>query len=492
MKLPSFSPIALLLAASLGCLPHSRVEEPEPVLDLPPTFGGAEIPGAQASEETADSRWWLRYEDPELHRLITEALQSNLSLRARWVAIQQAQALATQAAAARYPTVAAQGRASYGRNISAFATTESVNLSASLPVTYEVDLFGRWRGNAEAANVEVEATRYDVQALAISTSAQVGEAWYSLVDARARLALLTTQHETDETFLELVRLRFEQGLASAVDVHQQRLQSAASLQQVDAVTSEIELAHQQLSLLLGRRASDVQVAEIAQFPELGDTPARGAPADVVWARPDVRSAQERVRASDWRIGSAIASRLPSIRLDVTPGYSWQRNELSGSMFGTGEPTIAHGFIFNAGATLNVPLFDGFAGRGAVEQQQAALQQQVEVLSQTVLSALLEVEGAIVQEAQQVRTIELLEQQLEIAGQTLESARERYRGGLSDFLPVLTALQAQHRVELSTQLARRQLISRRIQLHRALGGDWPDSLEAPRPTELRDGAEGSES
>lgn len=471
------------LVALSACQPHGRTDDPAPDLALPSSFGGEE-----ARDEANDvdrSAWWLRYDDPELHRLMAEAMQSNLSLRARWVAIEQARALAMQAAAARYPTVAAQGRAGYGRNISAFATTESITLNASLPVAYEVDLFGRWRGNAEAADLEVEASRQDLSALALSTSAQLGESWYSLVDARARRELLQTQHETDETFLELVRLRFEQGLASALDVHQQRLQSAASQQQLDAVDAEIELAHQQLALLLGRTAADLQVGEVATFPELGPSPPRGPPADIVWARPDVQSAQTRVRAADWRVGSAIAARLPSVRLDVTPGYSWQRNELSNSMFGTGEPTVAHGFTFNAGATLTVPLFDGFAGRGGVEAQRAALQQQVEVLQQTVLGALLEVEGAIVQEAQQRQILARLEEQHTIAGQTLESARDRYRGGLSDFLPVLTALQAQHRIELSLQLARRQLISRRIQLHRALGGDWPESLERPDATPLRD-------
>ena len=155
------------------------------------------------------------------------------------------------------------------------------------------------------------------------------------------------------------------------------------------------------------------------------------------------------------------------------------------------PTTADGFIFNAGATLSVPLFDGFAGRGRVDQQEAILQTQVEAMAQTILSSLLEVETAIVQERQQRQNVELLGQQVEIAEATLQAARDRYRTGLSDFLPVLTSLQAQQATQLQLLASRRLLVSRRIQLHRALGGAWADALEAPPPTEIREAGEGED-
>lgn len=476
-----------ILLALAGCLPHARTEQPTPDYALPERFSEPATPEGSRSNATVDGRWWLHYDDPTLHSLVERSLTANVSVRARYAAIEQAQAIALSAAAQRYPTVAATGSIGYSRSVGFFGTNNSYQAQAQLPIQWEIDLFARWRGQAEAANVEVEASRLDAEALALATSAQVADAWYGIVEARARQTLLAEQHRINETYLELVRLRFEQGLSSAVDVHQQRQQVALSRSRLELLDGEVELLRQQLSVLLGLPPSELGgLSETSTLPDLGPAPAPGVPASVVWGRPDVRAAQARVRAADWRIGSAIAARLPSIRLNVTPGYSWQRNEIQGSAFGGGRPSSVDGFTFNAGATLNVPLFDGFVGRAQVAQQEATLQIQVEQLSQAVLTALVEVEGAIVREAQQRRNVVLLEERAQIANDTLESARDRYRAGLSDFLPVLTALQAEQAAQLDLLTARRQLVAQRIALHRALGGTWPSELETPPPTPIREG------
>lgn len=476
----------LVLLALGGCLPHGRTENPTPEYPLPERFVAPETETAEHAPAT-DGRWWLRYEDPTLTALIERALASNLSVRARYAAIEQAQALALTAAAQRWPTVSATGSIGYSRSVGFFGTNNSYQAQAQLPIQWEVDLFARWRGQAEAAYVDAEASELDAEALALATSAQVADAWYGIVEAQARRTLLAEQNRINETYLELVQLRFEQGLSSAVDVHQQRQQAALSRSRLALVDGEIELLRQQLAVLVGSPPSELgMLPATTELPELGNAPAPGVPASVIWGRPDVRAAQARVRAADWRIGSAIASRLPSVRLNVTPGYSWQRNEIQGSALGGGSPSSVSGFTFNAGATLTVPLFDGFAGRGAVRQQEAVLQTQVEQLSQTVLTALVEVESAIVREAQQRTNVTLLTERAQIAAETLEAARDRYRAGLSDFLPVLTALQAEQAAQLDRLTAERQLVAQRIALHRALGGTWPSELETPPPTPLREG------
>jgi len=468
-----------------SCMPQHR--EPSTPLTPPPGYRTADT--HTGAPQDPDRGWWLRYDDPTLHALVAQALQQNLGLRARWAQLEQAKALANQARAARFPTVSAQGTAGYNRSISAFATSNSIQLNASLPVAYEVDLFARAARNADAAELDYEATAADRDALAITTSAQVAEGWYDLVNARAQRSLLEEQHRLNETYLELVQLRFQQGLTSATDVHQQRQQVATTEGQLELNEGNVEVLRQQLAVLLGAVPSglpeEVFSPEVATLPDVGDAPRPGVPAEVLEARPDVRAAQRRVQAADHRIAAAVAARLPSLRLNVTPGYTWQRNELSNSMFGSGEPTIASGWTFNAGATLNVPLFDGFLGRANVNAQEAVLQTQVENLAQVVLQALVEVEGAIVQERQQHRNVAVLTRQVEISGDTLRSARDRYRQGLTDFLPVLAALQSQQAAQLNLLAARRQLLSSRIQLHRALGGTWPEALERPTPTPISD-------
>lgn len=482
--------LALSAIALMSCLPHGRTRNPEPAYTLPERFASPDAERAadarRATQERADARWWRHYDDPVLHDLVERSLSTNVSLRARWAALEQARALAEQAHAARWPTIAAQGGITFSRSVGFFGTNNALQAQALLPIQWELDLFRRYRGLGEAADLEAEATRLEIEALAVSTSAQVADAWYGLVEANARHQLLAEQHRLNETYLELVQLRFGQGLSSALDVHQQRQLVAGSRARLELVDAERELLRQQIAVLLGEIPSELAaLPPTAEFPELGEPPAPGVPASVVWARPDVRAAQERVRAADWRVGSAIAARLPSVRLNASPGYTWSRNEIQGGAFGGGDPIVVSGFTFTAGATLNVPLFDGFAGRAGVRQQEAALQAQVETLSQAVLTALVEVEGAIVREAQQRRNVALLGDQLTITHDTLEAARDRYRSGLSDYLPVLTALQAEQATQVELLASKRQLVAGRVQLHRALGGAFPEELLARGRTTLVD-------
>ncbi len=479
----------LLLPILTGCLPHTRVEHPRAAIDLPDHFGAGDLP-QRTQDESEDARWWHATGDATLEALIDRAFEANPGMRARWVAVDIARAVADQVRAARYPTIAATGSFGYSRSVSFFGTNESLNASAQLPISYEVDLFARARGLSEAADLDAQAAQIDMEAMALAIAAQVADAWYGIVDANARRAVLEEQLRLNRTFLESVQLRFGEGFASALDLHQQRQQVAATEAQIDALDGELELARHRLASLLGTTAAGLpELPATTDFPNFDAPPSVPVPASAIAHRPDVRAAQRRIEAADWRIGSAIAQRLPSLRLNATPGVTWTRNEVTGGLFpGGGDPTVASGFTFSAGVQLNVPLFDGFAGRAQVERREAEMQQQIEALHQLVLGALIEVETALSAERTARRQLELLETRLELADATLESARERYRSGLSDFLPVLTALQAKQGLELARQNARRAILARRIQVHRALAGMLPageDNEEASEDNE--DGA-----
>ncbi|MFK8002052.1 MAG: efflux transporter outer membrane subunit [Polyangiales bacterium] len=471
-----------------GC---TKLRSPQPDRPLPPFPEFTETSGDERETSQAAGPWWLVFGDPALQALIDQGLEQNLTLRQQWARLEQSKALADQARAGRFPQVRATGNVGWNRSVGAFGSATSQSASVSLPVSYELDVFARAARTHQAASLEAEATREDVDAMALTMSAQIAEAWYDLVNTRAREALLQQQSELDATYLELVTLRFREGLASSVDVHQQRLQAARSASQMELTELQRELFEQQLALLLGRTRGELSLPEGATLPELGAAPPTGASGDLIEQRPDVRAAQRRVEASDRRIAAAVAARMPSIRLNVTPGYSWNRNEFGDdSPIGGGEARVASGFTLGAGASIDIPLFDGFAGRSAVRAQESGQQLLIEAFHQVVLQALFEVESAIRQEHHQARNLELLRTQATIADETLESAQARFRAGLSDYLPVLGALQARHALRLQLQDAERQVVSSRIQLHRALGGAW--NAERPEPSRLRENEEGDES
>ncbi|MBO6937489.1 MAG: TolC family protein [Deltaproteobacteria bacterium] len=478
-------PLSLLLVAACA-----TVDDPVPATPLPANYATAGSAAEPASEPIdPDRRWWLALNDPQLEAVVEASLAQNLSIAARRAQILQAEALVDQARAGRFPQVRLNGSVGYSRSVGAFGSITSQTASASIPVSYEVDLFARYARNHQAAEREMEATVEDFRAAQIATSAQVAEAFYDAVFARARVAVLEHQVEVNDQYLELVMLRFREGLVASLDVHQQRQQTLGAKANLELAQGQVVLAEQQLAALLGMPSLDPALAPTGRtdLPELGPAPAPGVPAALLDQRPDVRAARKRIEAADRRVASAIAARLPSIRLNVTPGYTWNRNEFgSDSPIGGGGAQVSSGWTFNAGATLDMPLFDGFATRSQVDVNSAQLQVQIETLQNLVVTALIEVESSLVREKQLRRNVEILESQVEVAQETLEAARERYRSGLSDFLPVLAAIQSSQGAELAVLQAQRDLLSARIQLYRALGGTWPDDIElVPTPSEIRE-------
>ncbi|RLB48896.1 MAG: hypothetical protein DRH23_07675 [Deltaproteobacteria bacterium] len=179
------------------------------------------------------------------------------------------------------------------------------------------------------------------------------------------------------------------------------------------------------------------------------------------------------------MSAAIGARLPQITLDFTPAYTWIQFDSSRfSDPATPEPDKGYDWTWNAGAHFSVPIFDGLRGLSAIKAQRAVSDQLLEQYAEIILMALLEVESSLVLERQERLRIQFLEDEFRLANITLEATRDRYRAGLSDFLPVLTALATRQISELQLVSSRRRLVSYRVQLYRALGGAWPEEFGEP--------------
>jgi NodT family efflux transporter outer membrane factor (OMF) lipoprotein len=480
--------ILILLFATLavGCN-YTKETDPPPPVDVPATYTeGAEVPPPPDQEKTEpvrDARWWRQMGDPTLNALIEEALRRNQGVRAGWARVRQARYIANQVRAARMPQIGVQGDYTIGREIQVFGEFEFQNATGSLPISYEVDLFARRARDHQGAKLDAQAARLDQEALAITISAEVAEAWFDSINARIEVAVVQEQLETDLKFLELVELRYREGLNSAVDVHQQRQRVASQRALLALAEGQTDLTDQRLSVLLGEAPGRRFPVDDRVLPDIGPTPDIEAPASLLEARPDIRAVQRRVEAEDRRVAAAVGARLPVITLGFTPGYKWL--QFTGEDRDPTSPTVGQdvtnsgsGLVWNAGAQLSVPLFDGIAGWSAIKAQRAVLDQLMEQYAETILAGLIEVESTLVLERQERLRIQFLEDEFRLANITLEATRDRYRAGLSDFLPVLTALATRQRSELQLVAARRQLVSYRVQLYRALGGAWPEEFGEP--------------
>lgn len=249
---------------------------------------------------------------------------------------------------------------------------------------------------------------------------------------------------------------------------QQRQQQVSTRAQLALVDSALGLFEHRLAVLLGAAPGSLQVDAPEGLPAaLPAVPAGGLPADLLERRPDVRAAQRRVEAADYQVAVAVADRLPSLRLSGS--YGFQAQSLADFLSSP---------VWNLIASVAAPILDGGRRAAEVERSEAVVEELLMVYGQLLLQAMTEVENALLQERYQLVHIADLEESVELAAATLREAQARYGKGLSDYLPVLTALQGQQRAELALLQARRQLISYRIQLCRALGGTWTQSLPAP--------------
>lgn len=471
--------VAVMMTAA--CSPHRVTKNPPPPLEVPGGYHGAEAgqggPGSAdaAGDSSADAgpqEWWTDFGDPTLNQLVERTLRDNFQIRSAWARVKQGRALVTQANSGKFPQLdvnASAARQKLRFNFGQEVTVQTNQFSASIAAGYELDLWRRMANQGDAAAMDALAFRDDLEAIAISLAGEVTEAWFDLINQRAQRKLIEEQLATNEIYLDLVRLRFEKGLTSALEVYQQRQQLVSTRAQLAQIDSAVALFEHRLAVLVGQMPGSISEAAASgdQLPGMPAVPRTGIPADLLDRRPDVRAARRRVEAADYRVAIAVADRLPSLRLSG-----------STSLQSANVADFIATPLWSILASVAAPLFDGGRRKAEVERQKAVVEERLMGYGQVLLQAMVEVENALSQEKYQLVYIGDLEEAVEVADATLREAQARYRQGLIDYLPVLTSLQGKQRSEVSLLQARRQLLSIRVQLCRALGGTWTRSMTEP--------------
>jgi NodT family efflux transporter outer membrane factor (OMF) lipoprotein len=415
-----------------------------------------------SGEAKTPERWWEAFEDEELDRLVEQAMEDNLDVLTAWDRLDQASAIARIAGSPLWPQISGDfsvtdtdlvdGRDPF--------VVEDTFYGASLIAAYEVDLWGRIRSGRSAAAADFRSSSEDLNTVAISVSSEIAQTWYELLEQREQLGILADQTEVNKTVLGLLELRFNQGFTAAAEVLQQRQQLAATESEVPLVKSRLSVLEHELAVLLGQNPTAAIAAADAALPELPPFPETGFPADLLLRRPDVRAAQLRVEAADYRLSEAIADRFPRLSISI----SAQDTETKFS-------SLFDNWLKNLAANITTPIMDGGRRRAEVERTRAVASERLHDFEKTVLRALKEVEDAIVREQRQAEFLASLGEQVAIARQTVEFTSERYLNGATDYLPALTALRTLQILERQELEARRQLITFRIGLYRALAGGW---------------------
>lgn len=470
----------LLLAACKTVGPDYQA----PRVETPPTY--AEATTAAAPGDL--SRWWSRFNDPLLTRLVETALAQNLDLEQAVSRIREARRLEAVAGARDEPQLSGQGQASRNRisenaiplppgsgppgGVFGLPGSEFNTFRIGLDASWEIDLFGGTRRTVEAAKARTEAAEWTAQDLRVSLAAEVARAYLALRSAQLRQLIAQRDFERQASLQAIATARADTGFTSRLEVEQQTAQRQLSAARIPALQAQQKALVHALGVLTGQAPGALSggLSHPAPLPQAAPPPP-GVPSDLLRRRPDVRAAERRVAAATAEIGVATADLYP--RLSLTAQPAMVSTELS-SLLDWGSRS------YSIGAGLVWPLLNG--GRvkaqiGAADERQA---QALLAYRQQILRALQDVEDALSRYAGDRARIAELERAAGAAREARIIAGYRYRGGVADYTPVLLA-EAQQ-ITAEDELAQAELAAAQdvVALVKALGGGWDETPKEATP------------
>jgi len=460
------TPLIARLAAPAAALALASCASMAPPYERPAAPVAATFPQAveAAGTPAASTDWHAFFADARLARLIELALADNRDLRVAVLDIETARAQLGITRSAEYPSLAAQLEA---QRSTGAPTVYAAGLAVS---SWELDLWGRVRSLSNAAAAQLGATEEARKAAQVSLVASVANTYVALAADDAQIAVAQQTLGTRDQSLQLAQLRFDNGVASDVD-----LQGAKSL--VEAARVALAQAKRQraldedaLVLLVGRSLpADLPAAGAFERMTLPEVPA-GLPSDVLLQRPDVRAAEQQLVAANADIGAARAAFFPAVTL--TGSYGTASTQFS-SLF----DHQAWSFV----PQLLLPIFNAGRNRANLEASVAGRDIAVANYEKAIQSAFRDVADALAGRATLGEQLRAQQAQAAAEAQRYKLAKLRFDSGVASSLELLDAqraLFATQQATISTQLA---LLQNRIAMYRALGGGW---TESPRTADAR--------
>jgi multidrug efflux system outer membrane protein len=457
---------AVALAGCATAPPYVR-----PDVEMP-TAWKLEAPWQEAKPSDAAVRgpWWRRFGDAQLDALQDQALAASPTIEASVARLAQARASVDLASAGLFPQLSLAGRGarqriSGNRPLTNYATpnfsTVQNDYALSFNVAYEADLFGRVRGTVGAAQASAQQAAADLQNVRLVLASDLAASYFNLRELDIELDVLAQSIALQRRALDLTTTRHQLGATSGLDVAQQQALLDTTLTQVDVLRRQRDQFEHAIAALIGRPAPVFALA-----PEIGPRTAPavpvGVPADILQRRPDVASAERAMAAANAQIGVARAAYYPNITLG--PSVGLDSRDLS-SLFS------ASSLLWSLGVSVAQPLFDAGRTDANVAIAQAGYQLTVANYRRVVLTAMQEVEDGITGSAALDRALAQARLAEQSAQRVLQLANDRYEGGATTYLEVITAQQSL----LNAQRQVAQLVGQRllvsVLLVKALGGDW---------------------
>lgn len=464
--------LTLTLAATLaGCALGPDYARPE--IDTPQTYRWqAQADGTSFGE----LGWWSVYQDPVLQQLIQTALTQNLDVRIAATRVEQARAALGSSRLGLLPNLGARGSATREQASSYEVEPGAERLgesgSASLNLSWEIDLWGRLRRANEAARAELLGSQYTQQGVIAGLVADVATAYFTLIALDDQLQITQRTLGVRQQFLDLTKAQFERGVISGLDVNTAEAQLAIAEANVPELERRIAIAEDQLSLLLGRNPGDIlrDARSQAAHPLPVQAPA-GLTSTLLERRPDLRQAEAVLIAANARVGVAKAALFPTISL--TGAFGSLSTDLSELFTGPAE-------TWSVGVGLVQPLIDADRNLYQLDLADARKREAILLYQKAVQTAFGEVADALIGR-QKYEEFRLKQQkQVDALRNASQIALMRYKVGYSSYFDVINADRDLFGAELALSNAWLNSLTSTVRLYQALGGGWQAPQTAANP------------
>ncbi|MCJ7603129.1 MAG: efflux transporter outer membrane subunit [Desulfobulbaceae bacterium] len=477
--------LIMLTMALSACMVGPDYHPPQ--METPYRWSG-EARGVVADASNTVSHWWTLFCDPELNSLIDRAVLANKNLQITEARILEARARRGIVAADAWPAVDFSGAYSRSRrsenNSAASGSSGAVGaqdlFQTGFDAGWEIDIFGGVRRAVEAADAGIAVEQENRRDVLVTLLAEVARNYLELRGSQRRIVTALENIESQQQTLELTQGRFAAGLSSKLDVAQAEAQLATTEAQIPGLETAAREAVHRLGVLAG-------VAPTALLKELtGDSAVLCQPAEVpvdlpselLRRRPDIRRAERELAAATAMVGVATAELFPRFSFSGLLGLqSANLSDLvsSGSRY------------WSIGPALNWPLFAAGRIRAGIAVQNARQQQALLSYEQMVLTALEEVENALVAYDGEQTARRALEHAVDANRRASSIADELYRTGLVDFLNVLQSQQALYLSQDQFVQSEQRVLINLVALFKALGGGWQlEELGNGGPSAEQDG------
>lgn len=468
MKSPHRFATALMLSLTLLALAGCKVGPNYPGFKSTLPRHWAEAQRDRITSATLDAaQWWTLFKDPRLDALIARARESNLDLRLATERITQAKAQRQIVAADLFPTANAAADATRSRASAVTSSRpklESSLYQAGFDAAWELDLFGGNRRAVEAANAEVDVAWANRNAVQVALFGEVARNYILLRGLQLQIDVTSKTITAQRKTYDLIKLRFDAGVASQLDVERARAQLESTRAQAPALEAGLRQTIHHLSVLLGQEPGALlqELTPPAPVPVPRGALAVGVPSDLLLRRPDIVAAERELAASSARIGVAVADLYPKFMLTGTLGT--QGLQASDLFQGSAR-------FWSFGPSVRWPVLDFGHIRGNISVQTSLKEQALIRYQQAILTALEDCENAFVNYAEdQVRRQSLLEA-VAANQKAVDLATLQYTAGIIDFLNVLDAQRTLYASQILLALNEAEVAGDLVALYKALGGGW---------------------